>query len=180
MCFYFFNCLHNAIVSILKNSLINMFVPLSLFAFCRIFTLPLYLSRFCIIVSRLLPLFVLFCLLDVPCARSISIGHSKPSFSWNTCSSFSSQSSHVSPGVSRIPSTLRLFLLDLSSRSICFCRHSPDQSDSHISLQFVVRYLLVYFQHCPLFSSSWFSVNSMLFLKSNTSFFNFFNLLFGY
>ena len=128
-----------------------MFVPLSLFAFCRSFTLSLYLSRFCIIVRRLLPLFVLFCLLDVRCARSISIGHSKPSFSWNTCSNFSSQSSHVSPGVSRIPSTLRLFLLDLSSRSICFCRDSPDQSDSHISLQFVVRYPLVYLQHCPLF-----------------------------
>ena len=35
--------------------------------------------------------------------------------------SISSQSSHVSPGVSGIPSTLKLFLLDLSSRSISFC-----------------------------------------------------------
>ena len=39
-----------------------------------------------------------------------------------------------------------------------------------ISVQFGVRCLLVYFQHCFPFSSSWFSVNSMHFLKSNTSF----------
>ena len=101
----FRNCLRNSIVSLLKSSLISMFVPLSLFSFCRIFTLSLYLSRLHVIVRRLLPLFVLFCLPDVRCARSISIGHSRPSFSWNTCCSFSSQFSHVSPGLSRIPST---------------------------------------------------------------------------
>ena len=48
--------------------------------------------------------------------RLILIGHYKPSFSWDTCCSFSSQFSHISCGVSRIPPTLRLFLLDLSSR----------------------------------------------------------------
>ena len=74
-------------------------------------------------------------------------GHSKQFFSWKTCYSFSSQSSHVSPGVSGILSTLKLFLLDLSSRSIVSARRSPDQSDSHMSLQFGVRYLLIYFQH---------------------------------
>ena len=128
-----------------------MFLPLSLFAFCSVFTLSLYLSRLHIIFRGLLPLFVLFCLLDVICACSISIGHSKPSFSWNACCNFSSQSSHVSPGVSRIPFTLRLFLLDLSSRSISFCSRKSRPIFYHIPPQFGVRYLLVYFYHCSLF-----------------------------
>ena len=66
-----------------------MFVPFNLSAFYKIFTLSLYLGRLHIIVRRLLPLFVLICLLDVRCALSISIGHSKPSFSWNTSCNFS-------------------------------------------------------------------------------------------
>ena len=115
-----------------------MFVPFSLFAFCKIFTLSLYLSRLHIIVRGLLPLFVLFCLLDVRCARSVSIVHSKPSLSWNTCCNFSSQSSHVSPGL--------IYPLDLLTSA----RDIPGQSDSHIFLPFGVRYLLVYFQHCLL------------------------------
>ena len=41
----------------------------------------------------------------------------------------------------------------LVSKPIAFVRHSPDQSDSHISLQvqFVIHYLLVYFQYRSLF-----------------------------
>ena len=128
-----------------------MFDPLSFFAFCRIFTLFLYLSRLHIILCRLLPLFVLFCLLDVRCALSTSIGHSQPSFSWNSCS----VSLH-NPPMSPL-NFLQYYLL-----SGCFAlvyplellaspRHSPNQSDSHISLQLGVRYLLVYFQHCSLF-----------------------------
>ena len=131
-----------------------MFVPFNLLAFCKIFTLSLYLSRLHVIVCGLLPLFASFYLNDVRCACSISMGHSKPSFSWNTCCNVSSQSSHVSPGFSRIPSTLRLFVLDLSSRSISFWLTLASDvlaSNSHISLQFGVRYLLVYFQHCSLF-----------------------------
>ena len=152
MCFYFFSQLFTLLHGFSTEIfVINMFIPFSLFAFCKIFTLSLYISRLHIIVRGLLPLFVLFCLIDVRCACSISIGHSKPSFCWITCCNFSSQYSHVSPGVCRIPSILRLFLLDLSSRSISFCSTYSDQTDSHISLQFGVRYLLVYFQHCSLF-----------------------------
>ena len=152
MCFYFFPQLFSSsIFSLLKSSFINMFVPFSLFAFFKIFALSLYLRRLHITVSGLLPLIVLFCLFDVRCARSISIGHSKPSFSWNTCCNFSSQSSHVSPRVPRIPSTLRLFLLIYPLDLLPSARHIPDQSDSHISLQFGVRYLLVYVQDCSLF-----------------------------
>ena len=120
----FHNCLRNFIVSLLKSSLIDMLLPFSLFAFCRVFALSLYLRILHImhiIVRELFPLFVLFCLRDVWRARSISIGHSKPSFSENTCRSFSLQSSYVSSGVSKIPSILRLFLPELSSRCIWFC-----------------------------------------------------------
>ena len=105
--------------------------------------MSLYLSRLHIIVCGLLPLFLLFCQLDVRCACPISIVHSKPNFSWNTCCNFSSQSPHISPGVSKIPSTLRLFVLDL----LASAWHILDQSDSHISLQLRVRYMVVYFQH---------------------------------
>ena len=65
-----------------------------------------------------------------------------------------------------------IYLLDL----LASARHIPDESDSHISLQFSVQYLLVYFHfilvYIPLFtfSSSWFSVSSMLFLKSKKLF----------
>ena len=117
----FHNSLRSSIVSLFKSSLMNMLVYLSLFPFCRIFNLSLYLSRSHIIVPALFPLFALFCLADVRSARLISLGHSKPGFSCKTCCSFSSQSSNISPGVSIIPSTLRLFLLDLFSRYISFC-----------------------------------------------------------
>ena len=76
MCFFtsFHNCLRGSIVSLLKSSFINIFVFLNLFAFCRTFTLSLYLSRQHIIVCGLFSLFVLFYLHDVRRSRSMSVG----------------------------------------------------------------------------------------------------------
>ena len=129
-----------------------MCVPLSLFAFCWIFTLSLYLSRFRIIVGGLFPLFVLFCLLEVWCTPLISIRHSASSFFLNSGCNFSYQSSHVSSGFTLEYHLLSgyfylIYPLDLLSS----LWHSLDQSDSNISLQFGVRYLLNYLEHCPLF-----------------------------
>ena len=63
------------------------------------------------------------------------------------------------------------FFLIYPLNLLASARHILGQSDSHISLQFGVRYLLVYFQHCLLFlrvGSLW--ILCLLFLKSNTSF----------
>ena len=148
----FHNCLCSSIYSRLKSSFMNIFVPISLFTFCKIFTLSLYLSRLHVIVRGLFPLLVLFCLLDVRCVPSISIGNSKPNFSWSACCNSSSQPSHVSPGVSRILSLLLgYFFLIYPLDLLASAKHIPDQSDSHISLHYGVRYLLVCFQHCSLF-----------------------------
>ena len=106
-----------------------MLVPLSLFKFCMIFTLSLFLSRLPIIVRGLLPLFLLFCLLDVRFQQGIL--------------------SQVSPrtliaiSLHNLPKCLLVFReyhalsgyfsliypLDLLGSA----RHSPDQSDSHTS-----------------------------------------------
>ena len=45
----------------------------------------------------------------------------------------------------------RYFSLTYPLDILASARHIPDQSDSRISLQFSVRYLLIYFQHCLLF-----------------------------
>ena len=122
VCFYFFPQLFKQIHRFSVEILIDEYFGSSkLVYFLRIFTLSLHLSRLSIIIFVSLSLFTLFCLFHIQCARSISIGHSKQFFSQKTCYSFSSQSFHVSPGVSGIPSALKLFLLDLSSRSLSFC-----------------------------------------------------------
>ena len=126
-----------------------MFIPLKLLAFCKIFTLSLYLSRLHIIVRGFIPLFILFCRLDLRCVRAISIVHYEPSFSWITCCSFSWPMSPQEFLEYHLLS--RYFSLTYPLDILASARHIPDQSDSRISLQFSVRYLLIYFQHCLLF-----------------------------
>ena len=120
-----------------------------------------------IIIRGLFPLFLLFCLLEVRCLCSISIGHSKPSFSWNTCSSFPSQSSHVS--LESFYHLLSGYIsLTYSLDILASAQGRMDQSDSQSSIRFSI--FADSLSALFTFSSSWFSVNSKLFIKSNTSF----------
>ena len=128
-----------------------------------IFTLSLFLSRLPIIVRGLLPLFLLFCLLDVRFQQGIL--------------SQVSPRTLVAISLHNLPMYLLVFReyhllsgyfsliypLDLLGSA----RHSPDQSDSYTSLVFDICWFIFSIVH---FSFSWFSVNSILFLKSNTSF----------
>ena len=108
------SCLRHSIVSGKKPSSMKMFVFFSLFAFFRTSFFSLKESRLHTIVLG----FVLLSLLPllIRCARSIWI-LSKPSFSWNTSSTFSSHFSYISYFDSEVPYILKLFLLDLSYKS---------------------------------------------------------------
>ena len=82
----------------------------------KIFVLSLNRNNFTTIVRGVLVLLSLL-LCFTRCARSISV-LSNPSFYANISWTFSSQSFHVSPFVSFIPSILILFRRDLSSNSV--------------------------------------------------------------
>ena len=159
MCFYFFPQLFMQGHSFS----IEIFVPLGLFSFSRTF------PCLCILVNCIL-LFVgcFHCLYYFVC------------FTFNVLVWFPlGILRQVSPEIlfavslHNLPMSSQVFLeyhqpsgyfsliypLDL----LASAQHTPDQFDTHISLQFSVWYLLIYCLHCTIFIPFWFSVNPMFF-----------------